>query len=402
MSAPARVDVERDDSDHDGSLLPGGRPHQADLDDARARRLRLVNVAVGLVHLAQVVVILLLTTDFAIGITETFPEGPPGTAAPAPETVLDLAVGPAVAAFLGLAALDHLLVAAPGIDRWYSRNIRRGINPARWIEYSVSATLMVLLIALLAGVTDASALIGIAGANVAMILLGHRMERVNDHRSDRRDWQPFVFGCVAGIFPWIAIGTSILGAELEGTGDGGGPPTFVYGIFASLFVFFMSFAVNQWLQYRRVGPWRDYVVGEYGYLVLSLAAKSVLAWQVCRQRAGQLTSPSGPSSSWSSPGDATAPRRAARPPARAAAPAAATAAGPPVAASTREPVDAWEPPAATPPPLPVDALPPAVDPPVPPAAPGPPGAGLPLGAGPGPPDGLPDGDGDGATACGRR
>lgn len=42
----------------------------------------------------------------------------------------------------------------------------------------------------------------------------------------------------------------------------------------------MSFGLNQWLQYRGVGPWRDYAFGEKAYLVLSLAAKSALAWQI--------------------------------------------------------------------------------------------------------------------------
>ena len=35
-----------------------------------------------------------------------------------------------------------------------------------------------------------------------------------------------------------------------------------------------------WLQYRRIGRWRSYVFGEWGYLVLSLTAKSALAWQI--------------------------------------------------------------------------------------------------------------------------
>jgi hypothetical protein len=54
----------------------------------------------------------------------------------------------------------------------------------------------------------------------------------------------------------------------------------VYAIFVSLFVFFNAFAVNMWLQYRRVGRWRDYLFGEYAYMLLSLTAKSALAWQV--------------------------------------------------------------------------------------------------------------------------
>lgn len=58
------------------------------------------------------------------------------------------------------------------------------------------------------------------------------------------------------------------------------PPGFVYGIFISLFIFFNVFALNQWLQYRARGRWRTYVFGERVYILLSLTAKSALAWQV--------------------------------------------------------------------------------------------------------------------------
>jgi hypothetical protein len=34
------------------------------------------------------------------------------------------------------------------------------------------------------------------------------------------------------------------------------------------------------LQYARVGWWRDYVHGEITYIVLSLTAKSLLAWLI--------------------------------------------------------------------------------------------------------------------------
>jgi hypothetical protein len=34
------------------------------------------------------------------------------------------------------------------------------------------------------------------------------------------------------------------------------------------------------LQYRKVGPWKDYLFGERVYVFLSLFAKSALAWQV--------------------------------------------------------------------------------------------------------------------------
>ena len=63
-----------------------------------------------------------------------------------PQVVFLLRIGPAVAFFLALAALDHLLVAAPSVHRWYERGLARRANYARWIEYSVSASVMIVLI----------------------------------------------------------------------------------------------------------------------------------------------------------------------------------------------------------------------------------------------------------------
>jgi hypothetical protein len=71
----------------------------------------------------------------------------------------------------------------------------------------------------------------------------------------------------------VAIGIYLIGPTAE-------IPAFVYGIFVSLFVFFNSFALNQVLQYRQTGPWRNYLFGEGIYVALSLVAKSALAWQV--------------------------------------------------------------------------------------------------------------------------
>ena len=84
-----------------------------------------------------------------------------------------------------------------------------------------------------------------------------------------------IVGCILGIVPWIAIGI-----YLVSPGSDAQPPGFVYGIFISLFIFFNSFAVNMVLQYRQTGPWRDYLFGESAYILLSLVAKSLLAWQV--------------------------------------------------------------------------------------------------------------------------
>lgn len=238
--------------------------------------LRRFNLITGIVHLLQALAIFVLSNDFSIPITAAFVDGPPGSGYTEREVIWNVPIGLGVGVFLLLAAIDHLLMAAPRVWPWYRDNLRRGINYARWWEYSASASVMVVLIALIVGVSDIGAIIAIAGVNAAMIFFGMVMEQMNPDR-ERVNWTPFWFGCVAGAVPWVIIAYQFLGADSRSPT---GAPGFVYGIVISLFVLFNSFAVNMALQYRRAGRWRDYLYGERVYIILSLVAKTALAWQV--------------------------------------------------------------------------------------------------------------------------
>ena len=250
--------------------------HATGVDQSSLASLRKWNLGLTVLHGLQAVVVLVLATDFAISVTSSFPAGPPGTPPPAPEALFDVRIGFAIAAFLALAAIDHLLTSTVLRDR-YEADLRRGINRFRWMEYSVSATLMVILIGFYNGITEVTAVVAVIGANVAMILFGWLQEVMNPPGRETTTMLPFWFGCVAGAAPWLAIIINLIGAS---SGAEGEVPGFVWGIVVSLFVFFMSFALNQWLQYRKIGRWGNYAFGEKAYLVLSLVAKSALAWQI--------------------------------------------------------------------------------------------------------------------------
>ena len=53
-----------------------------------------------------------------------------------------------------------------------------------------------------------------------------------------------------------------------------------FGIVISIFLLFNCFAIVQWKQYKAQGKWANYLQGEKIYIVLSLVAKSALAWQI--------------------------------------------------------------------------------------------------------------------------
>lgn len=241
-------------------------------DERRFKRLRLYNLVMGLFHLGQGIAIVALSNDFALPVTASFLQGPPGTPPGAPETLFEVPLGLAVAAFVFLSAFFHFLIAGPAYGAYVS-GLKQNRNYFRWVEYTFSSSLMVILIGMLPGVFDIAAIIAIFGANASMLLFGLLMEKYE--QPGKPDWTAFIFGCLTGIVPWIALGIYIWSP-----GSAAEPPTFVYWIFVSMFLFFNSFAINMVLQYKRVGPWRNYLFGEAAYVFLSLSAKSLLAWLV--------------------------------------------------------------------------------------------------------------------------
>ncbi|MBI2426893.1 MAG: heliorhodopsin HeR [Candidatus Kerfeldbacteria bacterium] len=240
-------------------------------------RLRGWNSAMAILHFVQGVVVFALSSDFALPLTTSFVEfnATTRTLEPVLTEVAELHIGSLVAGFFLLSALAHLLVSLPGVYEWYVAHLKKGMNTARWIEYAFSSSLMIVVVVMLTGMYDAVSIMLVFFLNMMMILFGWMME-LHNQTTKRTDWTAFIFGSLAGIVPWVAVAVYLFNA---GEGDMRAP-TFVYWIFFSIFLFFNSFAINMLLQYKKVGPWKDYLYGERAYLILSLVAKSLLAWQV--------------------------------------------------------------------------------------------------------------------------
>ena len=234
-------------------------------------KLRLYNWIMGGLHAIQGIAVVVLATAFTIPIVGRFLTGPPGTTEIDVVTIWDFSIAWGVAAFLFLSAIFHFIIASVGAGRYRSQ-LSRGQNQFRWIEYSLSSSLMIVLIALLTGINGIAALLALAGVNAGMIFMGSIQERYEEPGGSL---MPFWLGCILGVVPRLAIGIYLVSPGSEAN-----PPGFVIGIFISLFIFFNIFAVTQWLQYKQIGRWSNYLTGERTYILLSLLAKSALAWQV--------------------------------------------------------------------------------------------------------------------------
>ena len=250
--------------------------------DLKIKKLRRFNLIMGFLHFVQGLFMIIVT--FLIDTPgETYPvysnyltfNRELGGLVANPQQLFDIPLGIGVAVFLLLSAVAHFSLATFAF-KWYAKVLKMGMNPVRFYEYALSSSLMIVLIGLLVGLNDIGAIILSFAVNASMNLFGIMMEYHNQY-TDKVNWTSFVYGCIAGIAPWVVVFLYFMGAVNSGDAK---PPAFVYVIIPTLFVFFNIFALNMFLQYKKVGKWKDYLFGERVYIILSLAAKTTLAWLI--------------------------------------------------------------------------------------------------------------------------
>lgn len=239
-------------------------------------KLRQFNAVMGFIHLIQSGLMFWLSNDNTWEVFYTYAKYIEGEGlVPQTAPFADIQLAPLVALFLLISAIAHFTLATVGYD-WYKSKLKQHMNPARWYEYSLSASLMIVIIAMLTNILDLGTLIALFALTAVMNLMGLMME-LHNQTTERTNWTAYIIGCIAGIVPWIVIAISLVGASIQ---SGGQVPDFVIAIYFSIAFFFNLFAVNMALQYKKVWKWKDYLYGERMYIVLSLVAKSALAWQI--------------------------------------------------------------------------------------------------------------------------
>lgn len=259
------------------------------MNEVTFERLRKFNIRMGAIHLIQgllMIILGLVLTDlgnFKMELTQNFLDfeiiDGVGTLVVESKVLFELPFFVLVASFLLLSAFFHGLISIPKrINNMYNNDLQQGINKLRWWEYALSSSIMIVLIAYLFGVRDVASMLLIFVVNASMNLFGLVMEQLNTGKEKKNvKWGPFIYGSIAGIVSWVVIFLYMTGAPSTVTEQ---TPWFVWAIVITYFIAFNTFPINMTLQYLGVGKFKDYLYGERGYIVLSLVAKTILAWLV--------------------------------------------------------------------------------------------------------------------------
>jgi len=241
------------------------------------RQLQTFNRIAGLTHLIQgVVLLVILNPETTIPVITRFFDETPDGVRPVSETLFEFPIALIGPIFLLLSAAAHLLISSPFYVHRYEANIENGINPVRWWEYAFSSSLMLVVLLMLGGLIEVSTIVFIFTLNFIMNLMGLMMEKYNQ-LSEKTSWLAFNIGVFAGIVPWI-MGGLYFWVSTSNIADS--IPVYAQFGFLLTFLFFNSFAINMWLQYKKIGKWKVYAYGEKAYIVLSLVSKSALGWIV--------------------------------------------------------------------------------------------------------------------------
>ena len=247
-------------------------------DEEKFPKLRRFNAVMGFFHFIQFVLMLVLSNDFSLPLTRSYLVYNNVTMSLelAETTVMDVQIGPLVGLFLLMSAIAHFSIASPWGYPWYVRNLKKGINYARWFEYAASSSVMIVVISMLVGIYDIGILLPLFVINAIMNFCGLMME-LHNQTTEKTNWTAYYIGVLAGVVPWLVIGIFFAGASQAAAGS---IPDFVLYIYISIGISFNVFAINMILQYKKLGRWKDYLYGERFYIILSLVAKTILAWQV--------------------------------------------------------------------------------------------------------------------------
>jgi len=161
----------------------------------------------------------------------------------------------------------------------YFDSLEACTTPTRWLEYSLSASLMASIIAFLSGMRDQMMIALTAGLIGTTMTFGFLSELLNRPAAAGDRWESggsfakravaHFAGYISYIFAWSAILFSFFGG-----GGACAAPTFVWMVVLGQFILFSSFVVPQ--LYQLSHPPSDFYKGELGFIALSFVSKAFL------------------------------------------------------------------------------------------------------------------------------
>lgn len=251
-------------------------------DNSNTGGLRPLNIGLAIVFFVQAILILVLSRNISAPVnthyltSDTLASQAAGHTvwAEASHHLFDVRLAYLLALILFIATIFHLL-AATMLRPWYEADLKKA-NRLRWIEYGVNGGLILLAVAFMNGIVDISTLFVLFMLIIGLGLLTLLVEQLGRIASGAR-WLVNGLAIITGLVPWIIIACYLIDAAIFGASR---LPTFVYWLDITIFLLFAATAAIFYGRKHQLGRWADAIYTEKTFMVLGLATKTALAWQI--------------------------------------------------------------------------------------------------------------------------
>ena len=185
----------------------------------------------------------------------------------------------AVLLTFALTCIAHIFYYTDGFGSGsYSHQLKSGKNDFRWLEYAITATIMIMVLSTISGVKSTKVYFLLALMNIVLQGIGNMSENASNTQTK-------IVGLVIGFLLLGGIWYGILDSFYRALDDAkdipgrDGPPDWVRGVIIPMFVWWLSFgivALLQTINYKK--PGYDYRNYEKGYIILSYLSKAFMGY----------------------------------------------------------------------------------------------------------------------------
>ena len=169
-----------------------------------------------------------------------------------------------------ITAFFHLFYA---MSKNYTKEIKKGYNRYRWVEYCITATIMIFILSIISGVKDFDTVLSLCALNAVLMSFGYFFEISTDNQAK---YTALIVGFLILVFIWFIIFRNFAYRISEVNNNTQEKvPDWVYGVLIPMFFWWTSFGFVAIMNYYKGGKFIKY---ETYYIILSYLSKAFMGY----------------------------------------------------------------------------------------------------------------------------
>ena len=187
--------------------------------------------------------------------------------------VSDISLKTIVGLIFFITALFHLYYYK---SEWYLKEVASGKNRLRWVEYGITASLMIFLFAIIASIKELYSTLSLVCFNIVLMSIGYFFEMSSDRPVKL---SALIMGFFILTVTWAIIFGQFFPNVKAAKDDGVDIPGWVYGVLFPMFFAWIAFGVIAVLNFRAYQK-KGYKFSRYEkyYIFLSYASKAFMGY----------------------------------------------------------------------------------------------------------------------------